>query len=135
MRQYIIDNENPVAIFEVKRANNQGFDLAYVVRDGTDYRLVITEAKSGAVGKLTAFWEGSRGLDQLQRNLENVTEQIEVAKLPRSIKEELRLQVLKKRFEVQLFMGEVSNLKVEHLDFLRQVTGKSVQNVVVLPHK
>jgi hypothetical protein len=134
MRQFVMDNESPLAVFDVKRGTN-GFDLAYVVRDENGYKLVIVEAKSGAVGKLTDFGEGMRSEAQLVKNLATVRDAVESSSLPTAAKFAVREQLRTRTFETELFMAETSNLKVPQLDFLSGVTGRPVQKVVVLPMK
>jgi hypothetical protein len=134
MRQFVLDNESPVAVFDVKRGPN-GFDLAYVVRDDDTYRLVIVEAKSGGVGKLTAFGEGMRGEKQLLTNLSTVRERIGESNLSQSAKDAISQQLRTRTFETELFMGESSDLRVSKLDFLSSITGNPVRKVVVIPLK
>jgi filamentous hemagglutinin len=121
-----------LAVFDVKRGTN-GFDLAYVVRDGGSYKLVIVEAKSGSVGKLTAFGEGMRGEAQLQTNLQTVRKAVDSSNLPAAVKDAAREQLNARTFQTELFMGETSNLNFSKLDFLSSVTGKPVQKIIVLP--
>jgi len=136
MNQYIAEVEKPIATFDTKYGGNNGFDAAYVkqVADGT-YQLVIPEAKSGAMGTLTAYGEGSKGDAQLSQNLSVLQKSIDVSTLPRDVKDQLTGQIKNRTFETQLFVGPTSNVNVGDLDFLRSVTGNPVKNVVVLPRK
>ena len=93
-----------------------------------DYALLATQ-------KLTAFGEGRRGAAQFDKNL-NVTQNvINQSNLSSEAKTQLNQQIMDRTFETQLYLGEGSNPTKKQLDFLRDVTGKSVDKVVVLPSK
>ncbi|SOD25343.1 filamentous hemagglutinin [Variovorax sp. YR752] len=134
---YAQATENVVAVVDARQSNGNGFDPSYIKQNADGgYQLVIVEDKSGTVGKLTAFGEGSRGEAQLNRNLAQLRAKIESdATIPDNAREAALEQIDNKTFQTQLFLGPTSNPSQAALDAMRSATGgrTSVTSVVVLP--
>lgn len=64
-----------------------------------------------------------------------VVDAINASSLPGPAKEALLTDVANRRFDIQIFTGETTNLTASKLDRLREVIGRGVTNVIVLPKK